>query len=396
MDRNDTPTATHRGKALVAAAAIAILGSSSLVVAAPAQAGSAKELASVGARAAASVFGVGTVGVGSGVRDSDPAWRLMGSRGRDGEPVDSLGAFIYRNGRYTPLDGVPGAPVSAYIGINNRGQLVGTYPVDASTLSRGFIRDRSGDYDSFDAAAGDPDRVTTPWDANDRGAIAGTYAVGSAADPDSARFHGFVRSRDGSISTVDVPGASITGANAINNRGAVVGTFVDADGDSHGFLLNRGTLTPIDPPGAAADAYPGTAQVQATDINDLGQIVGVYPDAKGTFHGFAYANGQFTQLDPPRAAGNRNGFGASAAFGINNRGQVVGQYVDDQGVLHGYLWQRKRGFKTIDPPGGAANTCAEDTPIGRVCGTIAVDINDRGQILLPGPKAGVFKGAGPG
>jgi probable HAF family extracellular repeat protein len=396
MDTNDTQTSPPRGKARVAAAVAATLGAASLVVA-PASA--ATEPASVGAPAAASVLGIGTIGggaLGLGSEVSDPARLLMGSRGKDRGPADHSGAFLYVNGRYTPLDGVPGAPVTAHIGINDRGQIVGAYPVDGSTLLRGFVSDRRGDYDGFDAAAGAPDRVTTPWDVNDRGAIAGTYVVGSAADPDSAQFHGFVRSPDGSIRTVDVPGASITGANGINNRGAVVGTYVDADGRSHGFLLKRGALTPIDPPKAAADAYPGTAQVQATDINDHGQIVGVYPDAKGTFHGFVYSHGRYTQLDPPRAAGNRNGFGATAAFGINNRGQVVGQYVDAKGVLHGYLWERKRGFETIDPPGGAANSCAEDTPIGRVCGTVAVDINDRGQILLPGPESGVFKGAGPG
>jgi uncharacterized membrane protein len=65
------------------------------------------------------------------------------------------------------------------------------------------------------------------------------------------------------------------------------------------------------------------------------------------------------------------GFAASAAFGIDNRGRVVGQYVDADGVLHGYLWERGGGFRTIDPARGA--------------GTVAVDINGRGQILLPAP-----------
>ena len=151
-------------------------------------------------------------------------------------------------------------------------------------------------------------------------------------------------------------------------------------------------VTPIDPPDANQDATFGN--IAASDINDQGQIVGYYPDASGTFHGFLYHKGQFTDLDPPQTAGNRNGFGASAPFGINNRGQVVGQYVDADGVLYGYLWERKRGFETIDPPGGVANFCAA-APIGRGCGTVAADINDRGQILLPGP--GLFtKGDGPG
>ena len=78
-------------------------------------------------------------------------------------------------------------------------------------------------------------------------------------------------------------------------------------------------------------------------------------------------------------------------MGINNRGQVVGQSVDTAGVLHGYLWEPKGGFGTIDPPGGAGNACVEIPDGGRVCGTVAADINDRGQILLPAP-GGFYKG----
>jgi hypothetical protein len=81
----------------------------------------------------------------------------------------------------------------------------------------------------------------------------------------------------------------------------------------------------------------------------------------------------------------------TAPWGINHRDQVVGQYVDTAGVLHGYLWEPKHGFKTIDPPGGANNACPEPPDGGRVCGTIAADINDRGQLLPPAPGA-FFKG----
>jgi hypothetical protein len=95
--------------------------------------------------------------------------------------------------------------------------------------------------------------------------------------------------------------------------------------------------------------------------------------------GGSYHKGRFTRIDPPGASDSGRsgggcdgkGFAASAAFGIDNRGRVVGQYLDAGGVLHGYLWERKRGFKAIDAKRGA--------------GTVAADINDRGQILLPAP-----------
>ena len=59
-------------------------------------------------------------------------------------------------------------------------------------------------------------------------------------------------------------------------------------------------------------------------------------------------------------------------------------------MLHGYLWEQGRGFTIIDPPGGAANACTQLLDGGRFCGTIAADLNDRGQVLLPTPGA-LFK-----
>jgi hypothetical protein len=83
-----------------------------------------------------------------------------------------------------------------------------------------------------------------------------------------------------------------------------------------------------------------------------------------------------------------------AHVAIDNCGQVVGQYVDAAGVLYGYLWEQGRGFRTIDTPLRAGNVCAEVPDVGRVCGTVAADINDRGEILLPA-LGGRYKGRPP-
>jgi probable HAF family extracellular repeat protein len=285
-----------------------------------------------------------------------------------GKPAELSGAFVYRKGRYTPLGTVPGQPITGHLGLNNRGQIVGAYlPDPAAPTFRGFLRDKRGDYERIDVpgAAG-----TFPSDINDRGSIAGIYSR------DLVRVQSFLRRPNGAITTVDVPGASTTYVSGLNDRGAMVGCYLEDDRSPHGFLLERGVVTAIDPPGANQDVTD--CNISAMDINDRGQIVGYYPDAQGTFHGFLYHKGRFTTIDHPDASNSARsgacdgmGFAASAAFGIDNRGRVVGQYVDRDGVLHGYLWERKRGFRTIDPPRGA--------------GTVAADINDRGQILLPAP-----------
>ena len=104
--------------------------------------------------------------------------------------------------------------------------------------------------------------------------------------------------------TIDVPGATATSASRINARGQIVGGYVDANGNGHAFLLDKGVFTTIDVPGAN-----GTG---AFGINNSGAIVGVYL-AGGTEHGFLLDNGVFTTIDPP-------GSTLTDAFDINNRG----------------------------------------------------------------------------
>jgi probable HAF family extracellular repeat protein len=298
----------------------------------------------------------------------------LGPRPTARRPADTAGAFTYRKGRYSPLDALDGR-LTSHVGINNRGQIAGGYLADGMT-QRGFVRDQRGIYTSFDAA---PGAQTLATDLNDHGTAVGFYGV--------TEGHGFLRKPNGAVTTIDVSDASSTNANGINNRGQVVGSYRDANGREHGFLLERGRVTRIDHPESPED--PAAVNTAATDINDRGQIVGFYADAGGTYHGYLYDKGRFTRIDPPGAA-DVAGFATTAPFGINNRGQVAGQSVDPAGVLHGYLWEPKRGFKTIEPPRPAGSFCTELPDGGRICGTIAADINDRGQILLPAP-GGFYK-----
>ena len=123
-----------------------------------------------------------------------------------------------------------------------------------------------------------PDNVvphTTRTDAfgiNERGQIVGSYG-------DSASLrHGFLLDGDTWTTAIDVPGATNTDITGINNRGQLVGMY-SAGSHFHGFLWDRGTFTfPIDAPGAT-DTF-------ANGINDQGQVVGFYLDAGGASHGF--------------------------------------------------------------------------------------------------------------
>jgi probable HAF family extracellular repeat protein len=283
------------------------------------------------------------------------------SAGARRAPTATSGNLLLRKGVFTPLEDVPGAGRTAHLAINNRGQTVGTCDDGAGPPVRGFLRDRRGRFTTFDVPGASS---TWPLGINDRGHVVGLYV-------DSGRPNGvggaFLREPDGDITRIDVPGAFVTQAHGINNRGQIVGFYVDARGTLHGFLRSKGSFKTID--------VPGTTRSGALDINDRGEITGGYADAEGRTHGYRLRKGVFTTIDPPGAIdvpGNP-GFAATAPFGINNRGQVVGQYADARG-LHAYLLD-DGVYRTIDPPAGP--------------GTTAVDINDRGQIVIPGPR-GLF------
>jgi uncharacterized membrane protein len=146
------------------------------------------------------------------------------------------------------------------------------------------------------------------------------------------------------FTSISVPGSLYTVANGINNVGDVVGGYPDYMHRIHGFLLDTtGHLQTIDVPGA----YSTTPQA----INNSGEIVGSYSDAQGT-HGFLDKNGVFTTIDPP---GSINSIAPSTvAYGINSSGQISGTFSlpDNQGQNFGGGFVYENGvFTTIMVPG---------------------------------------------
>jgi hypothetical protein len=61
-----------------------------------------------------------------------------------------------------------------------------------------------------------------------------------------------VRDPNGTITTFDVPGTfGVTGANSINDEGAITGSFTDTLGRSHAYIRDpEGNFTTFDPPGS--------------------------------------------------------------------------------------------------------------------------------------------------
>lgn len=259
-------------------------------------------------------------------------------------------AFVFRS-----ID-FPGAPLTGAAGINAAGDVVGRYQ-DSAGKSHGFLL--SGGLFTTVDFPGSAQTVA-------RGIGPGGDIVGMAG-----QVHGFLRTADGTFYRVDYPGHANTVAVRILPNGTILGCYHDADqmGSMHGMIVGHKGFSEFDMPatmhtGATPDGkrisgwltdmmtgrirgylldgdnfvpfdVPGSKATEAWDINPAGDIVGLYQDASGQFHGFVVDDGwSFTTIDVPGAISTR-------VFGINSRGDVVGSYVDAGNRQHGFIGMRR-------------------------------------------------------
>lgn len=133
---------------------------------------------------------------------------------------------------------------------------------------------------------------------------------------------------------IDVPGSVLTSAQGVNNKGDVVGYYLDQQSRTRGFIWKNGSFGAVEVPGAL-----GTI---ASKINDSGDIVGYFADSAGVVHGFSYINRGWARIDFPGSAD-------TIALGINSTGDIVGAYDLTQPVTHGFIL-RNGHFRKVDTP----------------------------------------------
>jgi probable HAF family extracellular repeat protein len=188
--------------------------------------------------------------------------------------------------------------------INDLGQIVGYYI--ASNFHGYLYSDGGFSLLDFPGAY-----ATIPYGINNSGEVVGTY-YGTLPGTSAATGHGFLDT-GGVFQTIDFPGADLTDALSINSQGDVVGAYRDSLSHQHAFFRDSfGFYSSFD--------FPGATVTSAYAINDEGQIVGAYDDANKVEHAFLRnVDGTFLSFDYPGAV-------ATAAQGINNNGVIVGQY----------------------------------------------------------------------
>ena len=282
--------------------------------------------------------------------------------------------------QFTSFD-PPGSIATNADGINANGDVVGWY-MDSTGTQHGYLLS-AGSYTTIDY----PGALATIARAiNDQGDIVGTHV--DAVGLPGGGIHGFLL-QQGAFTALDFPGHLNTIAQRINNRGQVVGCYHDTDtmGTMHGFLLSDANFTALSTPASMSNGlmpdglvvaglytdmmtglghgylasgdnlapfdFPFGTSTQVWDMNDSGELVGIYTDSTKKTHGFLLRlsdaiatfgvspqspmNGvfDFASIDFPGAT-------LTQAVGINSRGDIVGGYKDSAGTMHGFLLSRGR------------------------------------------------------
>ena len=262
--------------------------------------------------------------------------------------------------------------------------------------------------------------------------------AGNTPSADGEKMIGFTLI-DGVFTTHDFPGSQNTYFYALGNNGLAAGHYEDSDGLYHGVILENGEMRQYDFPGAVETeiygysdstgvltgnfidasgvrrgfsgdeiiAYPGATETYADFVSTLGNVVGSYVDAEGTYHAYLRGpGGSFATLDLPlkgeldyfflhginsaliavgRAkavgdvprtyAGNPVGLQelkfpgsvSTEGWNVNEDNSIVGHYDSADGHRHGFIARPKEGtpqarpgvvppdlnytFESIDVPG---------------------------------------------
>jgi hypothetical protein len=157
---------------------------------------------------------------GSSSQQQGFVWNGQGSTPDPDAPTSAWTSFNIANGATFPS------------GVNAQGTVVGSYATAQGTPASYFIRDPSGNYETFNPPAGTtggcgPDFFTTnalafrtpALSINDSGSIIGCYT-----DP-AGNYGGFLRLESGTMVTLTNPGSQMTMPTAINNQGIITGSY---------------------------------------------------------------------------------------------------------------------------------------------------------------------------
>ncbi len=176
------------------------------------------------------------------------------------------------------------------------------------------------------------------------------------------------------------PPATGGGPVALNDSGAIVGSYGDAKNVSHGFLLFQGRLTSF--------MFPGSSGTNVNDISRNGIIIGDYSIAGDPKqHHFMVHSGGFHEITLPGLP--------NADFtvtGVNANGDVVGAINSDTPPVNGYLLHNGKVTTFLFPGADIMLPTSINDEGVIVGGYLMLFVNENPSFML---KDGVFSNIEP-
>jgi hypothetical protein len=172
--------------------------------------------------------------------------------------------------------------------------------------------------------------------------------------------------------TVDVPNATNTDVNGINDEGFIVGDFDDVDGLTKGFFRDRQNRF-------HTIMFPGSTRTVAQQINNEGTIAGLYAFADSRRHGFILRRGKFETVDFPGAISTK-------IRGLDDRGDVMGNYSITGDDEEGFIRDRT-GIYAVNYPDSLTTDVWDENQWGLIVGDYTdstPDENIHGYTLFKG------------
>jgi hypothetical protein len=219
-------------------------------------------------------------------------------------------------------------------GVNNAGVIVGDY-VDSKSVQHGMIlagtKLTTVDNKSCEAISGTGG--ISFYGVNSAGAAAG-WCTSSKTGLDT----GFVYSK-GKFTPVNFPKSNGTQATGINDKGWVVGLYLDSANASHGFVKVGTKYTSIN--------VKGETNTVAWGVNNKGQITVYATNSAGDFDSFLVTGRTFKNINNPKAKG---GLG-TVVHTPSNVGDIDGTYYNSAGTEMGWLLHAGKYYDVVDPNG---------------------------------------------
>jgi hypothetical protein len=305
---------------------------------------------------------------------------------------------------------VPGAASTMVVGINNRGDMVGSYNfipgagafgLPAGFLGKGFVLYKDGTFTTIGGPGPVNPQLCQPPQSfqncyyieargiNDRGDVVGAYSQ-DVLNPQGGLFRAFYQTARGQFTSYLFPGHTNSIFQRITNSGVIYGCFHDEGIDNSSQESMHAVINLLRPDGNIQNI---TFKPEGSTMNVGGdpgavQYAGVWYDFAAQRHrAYIFKGDTRLNFDMP-------GSNMTQAWDMNAAGDVVGVWgnnpdpvVIDGIPFHGYVRERGGNFIAIDYPGSIDTHVFGINASGDIVGSyVDHSYNIHGFVAQPGDK----------